>query len=102
MIKLIREFALTLDEKLYFYIDDGDGSWSFTFMKGKGKHRENKPAYEHANGHKEWWLNDKLHRTDGPAIEYANGSKRWFIEGIQFNDEEKYKEELLRQARDGR
>lgn len=44
-------------------------------------HREDGPAIEHVNGHKEWWINGKLHRTDGPAIEYADGGKDWYING---------------------
>ena len=42
-------------------------------------HREDGPAYEGYDGHKEWWLNGKLHREDGPAIAYTNGSKAWFL-----------------------
>ena len=42
-------------------------------------HREDGPAYEYADGTKEWYINGKLHRLDGPAIEYANGSKEWYL-----------------------
>ena len=44
-------------------------------------HREDGPAYEGSNGHKEWWLNGKRHREDGPAIEYSCGSKSWYLNG---------------------
>lgn len=36
---------------------------------------------EHANGCREWFLNDKLHREDGPAIEYPNLYRAWYING---------------------
>jgi hypothetical protein len=43
-------------------------------------HRTDGPALEYADGHKEWWVNDKRHRTDGPAVEgiYYNS---WFVNG---------------------
>ena len=45
---------------------------SGTFWRLNGKlHRENGPAVEYANGHKEWYRNDKLHREDGPAVDLA-------------------------------
>jgi hypothetical protein len=44
-------------------------------------HRTDGPAYETANGGKEWYLNGQLHRTDGPAIEYPDGHKRWYLNG---------------------
>ena len=37
---------------------------------------------EHADGTREWWLNEKLHRTDGPAVEHADGSRMWWLNGI--------------------
>ena len=44
---------------------------------------------EHADGTREWYLNDRLHRTDGPAVEYTDGpaggytdgSRRWYLNG---------------------
>ena len=44
-------------------------------------HRENGPAFEWANGRKEYYINGELHREDGPAIEYASGSKFYCING---------------------
>jgi hypothetical protein len=41
-----------------------------------------------ANGHKEWYLNDKLHREDGPAVDDANGTKSWWLKGEQLTEEE--------------
>ena len=44
-------------------------------------HREDGPAVEQVNGHREWYQNDKLHRVDGPAVERINGDKLWFQNG---------------------
>jgi hypothetical protein len=50
------------------------------FLNGK-RHREDGPAVEYTNGHKQWRRNGNLHREDGPAVEYADGSKRWYLNG---------------------
>ena len=42
-------------------------------------HREDGPAVERADGHKEWYVKGKLHRENGPAIEWANGDKEWSV-----------------------
>ena len=57
------------DDRIEYYNDEGQ------------KHREDGPAVEYSNGHKEWWMNDQLHREDGPAIEYSNGYKCWYLNG---------------------
>lgn len=44
-------------------------------------HREDGPAVEYTNGHKEWYQIGKKHRLDGPAIEWIDGSKLWFQNG---------------------
>jgi hypothetical protein len=44
-------------------------------------HREDGPAYEHADGHKLWYWHGKFHRQDGPAIEDADGHKAWYWHG---------------------
>lgn len=44
-------------------------------------HRLDGPAIEHANGHKEWWVNGKRHRLDGSAIETVNGEGKYYIDG---------------------
>jgi hypothetical protein len=44
-------------------------------------HREDGPAIEWGNGHKEWYINGKYHREDGPAIE-SDGGKLWYFHGI--------------------
>lgn len=41
-------------------------------------HREDGPALEYIDGHKEWRINNELHREDGPAVEYADGQGSWF------------------------
>ena len=54
----------------------GNKSW----CNNQGQlHREDGPAFEWANGNKEWWLNNRRHREDGPAIEKVNGTKAWFL-----------------------
>ena len=42
-------------------------------------HREDGPAIECADGHKEWYFHDQLHRLNGPAMEHANGSRAWYL-----------------------
>ena len=49
-------------------------------------HREDGPAFEHADGSKAWCLHGMLHREDGPAFEYANGDKSWYLLGSQYED----------------
>lgn len=51
-------------------------------------HRLNGPAYEGANGSKEWYQNGLAHRLDGPSIELVNGDKYWHIEGGFYTEEE--------------
>jgi len=48
--------------------------WRAWYLNGK-LHREDGPAVEWADGHREWWLNGELHREDGSAIEWANGTR---------------------------
>jgi len=60
-----------------------------TFWRLNGKlHREDGPAIEWSDGHKEWWLNGKRHREDGPAVEFADGAKFWYLNGKQYTEEE--------------
>ena len=42
-------------------------------------HREDGPAIECSNGHKEWWVEGRFHRTDGPAREWSRGQKEWWL-----------------------
>jgi hypothetical protein len=57
---------------------DGHKEW----WKNGLLHREDGPAVDYYDRHKEWWKNGLLHREDGPAIEYYNGNKEWWKNGI--------------------
>jgi hypothetical protein len=57
---------------------NGDKTWRNP--QGQ-RHRTDGPAYERANGTKEWFFNDQCHRTEGPAVEWADGSKWWYVNG---------------------
>ena len=68
-------------KKYYVVVDDFGNSRWYKDAKCTVLHRENGPAVDCTNGHKEWWQNDQLHRIDGPAIEWRDGDKRWFQNG---------------------
>ena len=40
------------------------------------------------SGDKSWYLNDKLHREDGPAFEGFDGHKEWWLNGTEVTEEE--------------
>ena len=69
----IKKYYVTVDE-------EGTARW-YKDAKCTILHRENGPAVEWWNGHKEWYQNGVYHRTDGPAIEHADGSKSWWQNG---------------------
>jgi len=73
-------------------------------------HREDGPAVEYSNGHKQWWIrgmlhrvdgpaiekencirewwcNDKKHREDGPAVEWEDGTREWWIDGLRHRED---------------
>lgn len=55
-----------------FEVVDDDGTVSFRYYLDNDSirgvlHREDDPAIERADGHKEWWLHGQRHREDGPA-----------------------------------
>jgi hypothetical protein len=53
-------------------------------------HREDGPAVEYKNGHKQWWINGELHRINGPAIEipYTKWQyNEWWINGQRLSPE---------------
>jgi|LakMenEpi03Aug12_release.lakeMendotaPanAssembly.Ray.scaffolds.fasta_scaffold217119_2 hypothetical protein len=56
---------------------DGYKEW---YVDGK-RHRLDGPAIEKADGDKSWWVDGKRHRLDGPAFEWANGNKSWYVNG---------------------
>ena len=62
----------------------GDKVWR---LKNGQYHREDGPAFEYADGTKEWYINDKLHRENGPAIEYADGDKGWYLNGKRHRED---------------
>jgi hypothetical protein len=51
-------------------------------------HREDGPAVEWSDGHKEWRIDGKLHREDGPAIEWRDGHKEWWLNAVMFREQE--------------
>ena len=68
-------------KKYYVTVDDlGNSRW-YKDAKCKILHRENGPAVDCTNGHKEWLQNGQLHRIDGPAVEWRDGDKRWYQRG---------------------
>ena len=68
-------------KKYYVTVDDAGSICWYKDAKCKVLHREDGPAFDSANGHKEWYQNGVYHRTDGPAIEHADGSKSWWQNG---------------------
>jgi hypothetical protein len=57
---------------------DSDGNKRWRDANGK-YHRDDGPAVEDADGHKEWYQHGRQHREDGPAIKWANGIKEWWL-----------------------
>ena len=41
-----------------------------------------------SDGAKQWFLNGERHREDGPAYEHANGDKFWFLNGKLLTEEQ--------------
>ena len=59
---------------------------TFEHRNDEGKlHCDYGPAFEYADGSKEWHINGLRHRIDGPAVEYANGDKQWFSHGVKLD-----------------
>ena len=67
-----------------FEYADGSKEW---FFNGK-RHRLDGPAFEYADGSKEWFFNGKRHRLDGPAIEWLDDYKEWWVNDKQMTEEE--------------
>ena len=44
----------------------------------------------YSNGYQEWYQNDKLHREDGPALIHPDGSQFWYLNGIQYEPQDKF------------
>ena len=64
---------------------NGDIYW---LNKDGQRHCEHGPAFEGANGTKEWYLNGNLHCNYGPAIEKADGFTRYYLHGKRLTKEE--------------
>ena len=98
-------------KKYYVTVDDHGNTRWHKDTECTIRHRENGPAVDCTNGHKEWWQygqrhridgaaierfdgdkswwqNGQRHRIDGPAIEYADGCKAWYINGKQMTEAE--------------
>ena len=69
-------------EELYLDIDKYGNKFYYKDRAMKILHRTDGPAIERADGHKQWWVDNKLHRIDGPAFEYADGYKEWFVDNV--------------------
>jgi hypothetical protein len=63
----------------YILISEYGNKYYYKDKQMKIRHREDGPAIEYSDGHKEWYINGERHRTDGPAVEYTDGDKSWFI-----------------------
>ena len=70
-----------MKEEQYIRIDRDGNKFYFKDSAMTLFHRHDGPAFEGANGRKEWWVDGKRHRLDGPAIEWADGSKEWYVDG---------------------
>ena len=68
-------------KKHYVVVDDAGTTRWHKDAKCTILHRENGPAIERADGHKEWWQNGQRHRIDGPAVEWWDGDKSWWQNG---------------------
>jgi hypothetical protein len=72
----------------YIYINEDGDKFYYNDKAMKIRHREDGPAVEWRNGHKEWFLNGILHREDGPAIEYKSGVKSWYLNDVKLSEQE--------------
>ena len=75
-------------KKYYVTVDDAGTAYWHKDTRCKGLHRDDGPAVEFANGHKEWYQNGQRHRTDGPAVEWWDGGKSWYINGKKLTETE--------------
>ena len=72
----------------YIKIDKDGNKFYFKDKQMTILHREDGPAVEYSDGHKEWYINGERHREDGPAVEYTDGGKGWRINGSYLSEEE--------------
>ena len=71
------------EDEIVVYQLSGDYRYIVYLNDNGQRHRLDGPAYEGADGSKEWYVNGQAHRADGPAIEWASGGKYWFVNGQQ-------------------
>lgn len=64
---------------------DDEGTITYT-LRGQA-HREDGPAIEYTNGHKEWHIRGVLHRVDGPAIITDTGNQYWIQNGLYHRED---------------
>jgi len=74
-----------------YVVVDFSGTTKYYNEEGQ-LHRVGGPAYEEADGDKQWWLDGELHRADGPAREWADGTKEWWLDGQDYNNEVDWKQ----------
>jgi hypothetical protein len=70
-----------MNDTQYIEIDKDGKKRYYSDRKMTILHRLDGPAFEWADGYKEWYVNGKLHRLDGPAVEFTNGTKEWYVNG---------------------
>ena len=76
------------DELKYCVVVDRCGSRRYYNAAGQ-LHRENGPAVEWYDGHKEWYQTGLRHRVDGPAITWPGGDcGSWFLHGRVYSQSE--------------
>lgn len=61
--------------------ENGNRSWFIEHKGGLVLHRLSGPAYEGADGHKEYYLFGELHRAGGPAKIEVDGTKKFYHKG---------------------
>ena len=77
-----------MQEEQYIHIDKNGTKFYYKDKEMTILHRLDGPAVEYADGHKQWWVDEKLHRLDGPAVEYANGEKEWYVNDKELSEKQ--------------
>ncbi len=75
-------------KKLLLPIRRVDAEGTITYkLRSCQYHREDGPALECVNGHKEWWIKGFQHRVDGPAIITEAGNQYWMQNGLYHRED---------------
>ena len=77
-----------MQEEQYIHIDKNGNKRYYKDREMTIAHRTDGPAVEWPDGHKQWWVDEKLHRLDGPAVEYANGEKEWYVNDKELSEKQ--------------